>query len=104
MLKGEGTPLFTELKATGRRRWDMALLLSFAAHCVVVFLLTHQSAPLFIMPSDVALGTPGSSGSITYLAPVGAEREVVVPEKPKLEPARSRIEEHSGPQACAASP
>ena len=63
----------------------MALLLSFAAHCVVVFLLTHKSAPLFIMPSDVALGTPGSTGSITYLGPVGAEREVVVPEKPKLD-------------------
>lgn len=76
--------MFNELKPTGRKRWDLALLYSFLAHCVVVFLLSHRSAPLFIMPSDVALGTPGSSGSITYLAPVGAEREVVVPEKPSL--------------------
>lgn len=36
------------------------------------------------MPSDVALGTPGSTGTITYLAPVGAEREVIVQERPKL--------------------
>ncbi len=72
------------MKPTGRKRWDIALLLSFAAHCVALFLLTHHPAPVFIMPSDVALGTPGSSGSITYLAPVGAEKEAQVPEKPKL--------------------
>jgi TonB family protein len=36
------------------------------------------------MPSDVALGTPGSSGSVIYLAPTGAERAVAVPEKPSL--------------------
>jgi len=76
--------VFTELKATGSRRWDLALLLSFAAHCVVLFLLTYRPTPVFVMPSDVALGTPGSSGSIVYLAPVGAEKELTVPEKPKL--------------------
>ena len=37
------------------------------------------------MPSDVALGTPGSSGSVIYLAPTGAERAVTAPEKPSLE-------------------
>jgi TonB family protein len=58
--------------------------MSFGAHCVVLLVITHRPAPVFIMPSDIALGTPGSTGSITYLAPVGAEREVVVPEKPKL--------------------
>lgn len=76
--------MFTELKPTGRKRWDLALLLSFAAHGVVLFLLTHRSTPIFVMPSDVALGTPGSSGSVTYLAPVGAEKEVAAQEKPKL--------------------
>lgn len=76
--------MFNELKATGRKRWDLALLLSFAVHCVVVFLISYRVAPVFVMPSDVALGTPGSSGSITYLAPLGAEREVVVPEKPSV--------------------
>jgi TonB family protein len=76
--------VFNELKPTGRKRWDVALLYSFVAHCVVVFLISHRSAPIFITPSDVALGTPGSSGSITYLAPVGAEREVEIPEKPSV--------------------
>ena len=76
--------MFTELKPTGRKRWDLALLLSFAAHGMVLFLLTHHAAPVFVMPSDVALGTPGSSGSIIYLAPVGAEKEVTVAEKPQL--------------------
>ncbi len=76
--------MFTELRPTGRKRWDIALLLSFAVHCAVVLLLTHHSAPVFIMPSDVALGTPGSSGSVIYLAPTGAERTVEVPEKPSL--------------------
>src|ERR1039457_383836 len=36
------------------------------------------------MPSDVALGTPGSSGSVIYLAPTGAERAVIAPDKPTL--------------------
>ncbi len=76
--------MFTELKPTGRMRWDIALVLSFAVHCAVVLVLSHRSAPVFIMPSDVALGTPGSSGSVIYLAPTGAERTVEVPEKPRL--------------------
>jgi periplasmic protein TonB len=76
--------LFNELKPMGRKRWDIALLLSFAVHCAVVFLITYRGAPVFVMPSDVALGTPGSMGSITYLAPVGAEREVAVPKKPSV--------------------
>ena len=36
------------------------------------------------MPSDVALGTPGSSGSVIYLAPAGAERAATAPDKPNL--------------------
>lgn len=37
------------------------------------------------MPSDVALGAPGSSGSVIYLAPTGAERATAAPAKPSLE-------------------
>ncbi len=76
--------MFTELKPTGRMRWDIALVLSFAVHCAIVLVLSHHSAPVFIMPSDVALGTPGSSGSVIYLAPTGAEWTVEVPEKPSV--------------------
>jgi len=76
--------VFTEPTPTDRKRWDLALLISFAAHLVALLVLTHRSAPVFIMPSDVDLGAPGSSGSITYLAPVGPESAVVTPAKPKL--------------------
>ena len=76
--------MFTGLTPTNRKRWDLALLISFAAHVVVLLVLTHRSAPVFIMPSDVALGTPGSSGSVIYLAPVGRESAVATPAKPKL--------------------
>jgi TonB family protein len=52
---------------------------------VALLVLTHHSKPIFVMPSDVALGTPGSSGSIVYLAPTGPERKQVPVEKPKLQ-------------------
>jgi TonB family protein len=77
--------LFAQLTLTGRKRWDLCLLASFAAHIVALFVLTYHSKPVFIMPSDVQLGTPGSSGSIVYLAPTGAERKREAVEKPKLQ-------------------
>jgi TonB family protein len=77
--------LFTELPPQNRKRWDLALLGSFAAHVVALLVLTHHSKPVFIMPSDVQLGTPGSSGSIVYLAPTGPERKQEAFEKPKLQ-------------------
>jgi len=78
--------VFREPVAAGRKRWDFALLVSFAAHVVFLLVLAHRSAPVFVMPSDVALGTPGSSGtSIVYLAPVGLQPVSKQPEQPKLE-------------------
>jgi TonB family protein len=68
-----------------RKRWDFALLASFATHVVVLLVLTYHSRPVFIMPSDVQLGTPGSSGSIVYLAPTGPERKQEAVEKAKLQ-------------------
>jgi TonB family protein len=76
--------VFTELVPAERKRWDLALLISFAAHIAILLVLFHRSAPLFIMPSDAALGTPGSMGTVTYLAPVGPERLASAPAKPKL--------------------
>ncbi len=49
-----------------------------------LLVLTRHSRPVFVMPSDVALGIPESSGTLIYLAPTGAERAVPAPEKPKL--------------------
>ena len=77
--------MFTQQTPTGRTRWDLSLLVSFAAHVVLLLVLTHYSAPVFVMPSDVALGVPGSSGSIIYLAPTGAEHPARTAERPKLE-------------------
>lgn len=77
--------MFTELPPPNRKRWDFALLTSFAAHIVLLLVLTHRSKPIFVMPSDVQLGTPGSSGTIVYLAPTGSERKQLPVEKPKLQ-------------------
>ncbi len=78
--------MFAELKWAGRKRWDFSLLLSLVAHVFVLFLLVHRSAPVFVMPADVALGAPGSLGtSIIYLAPPGVEHEPTPVEKPELD-------------------
>ena len=74
--------MFTLPQWRGRKRWDLSMALSFAAHVVALLVLIHRSPPVFIMPSDVALGTPGSSGSVIYLAPVGVERPAAAPAKP----------------------
>jgi len=76
--------MFRELTPTDGRRWDASLIASMVGHCLVLLILAHRSRPIFVMPSDVALGTPGSSGTVTYLAPTGAERAVPVPDKPQL--------------------
>jgi len=76
--------MFSELTNAGSTRWQRTRLLSFAAHVVVLLLLTHRAAPVFVMPSDVLLGTPNSSGHITYLAPIGAEK-LAAAVKPKFD-------------------
>jgi TonB family protein len=76
--------LFTPPQPTARKRWDLSLAVSFAAHIVAIAVLGYHSRPIFVMPSDVALGTPGSSGSVIYLAPVGLEKSAAAPEKPRL--------------------
>ena len=62
------------------------MAVSFAIHLALLLALLHASRPLFLMPHDVALGIPGSSGSVSivYLAPVGAEQTRPAPEKPQL--------------------
>ena len=65
--------MFEELRPTSRIKWNTALLLSFAAHGVVLLVLSHRT-PVTVLPHEVALGTPYSSGSVIYLAPLGKER------------------------------
>ncbi len=66
--------MFAELRPTSRRTWNTALLLSFAAHGLVLLLVLRHSSPAALLPHEVALGTPYSSGSVIYLAPLGPER------------------------------
>lgn len=85
--------MFTPPNDTGRKRWDLSLIVSFAAHIVVLLMLTHRARPIFVMLSDVAFGRPGSSGSVIYLVPIGVERVTTVPEKPRvgLHPLLARV-------------
>ena len=60
------------------------MVASFAAHLSLLGLLLYHAAATFVVPSDVDLGIPHSSGtrSIVYLAPVGPER----PQDPDVQP------------------
>ena len=77
-------PLFTQPSDTSRKRWDISLAVSFAAHVVILLVLTYHSSPVFVVPSDVALGIPRSSGTLIYLAPIGAEKAVPAEEETQL--------------------
>ena len=65
--------MFDELRPKSRGTWSTAPLLSFAAHGLVLLLLSRH-APATLVPHEVALGTPYSFGSVIYLAPLGPER------------------------------
>ncbi|MGB7555719.1 MAG: TonB family protein [Candidatus Korobacteraceae bacterium] len=75
--------MFAEPQWSGRKRWNRALLASFAIHGSLLFLLVHRGGPILVTPSDVNLGIKGSFGStsIVYLAPVGLEKTPVPPEE-----------------------
>jgi len=66
--------MFEELRPKSRRQWNTALLLSFSAQGLVLLLVLRHPGPATLIPHDVALGTPYSSGSVVYLAPLGPER------------------------------
>jgi len=63
------------------------MLLSFAAHIAIALVLLHRAAPTFVHPSEVDLGVPHSSGSMSlvYLAPVGPEQKTAASDDHKLE-------------------
>jgi len=87
--------MFEELRPTSRKRWDAALLMSFAAHGIILLLVTRHPAATAVLPHEVALGTPYSSGSVIYLAPLGPERAQdseplqVAKAKPRQQPVSS---------------
>jgi TonB family protein len=79
--------MFTQLLWSERKRWNRALLASFAVHCGLLLLLIHHSPAVFVNPSDVDLGIKGSSGSlsIVYIAPVGMEKTPSPPDDQSLQ-------------------
>jgi TonB family protein len=68
--------MFEQMPQSGRRRWNLSLLTSFAVQVAALLALLYHAAPIFVTPSDAQLGIPGSAGSksIIYLAPVGPEQ------------------------------
>jgi TonB family protein len=59
--------------------------------------LIHRPMPVFVMPSDVALGMPDSSGTLVYLAPVGAEKSQAVVKRPKVTLRKNEIKQPAPP-------
>lgn len=78
--------MFDLMPRAQRKRWDAAMIGSFAGHLLLLSLLLYHAAPLFVTPSDVQLGIPHSYGSrsIVYLAPTGPEREQAPDQQPRL--------------------
>src|SRR4051794_19779863 len=66
--------MFAEWKPSSPERWRLALLISLALHSIAVLLLSYHSPAGAVLPREVALGTPFSSGSVIYLAPLGREQ------------------------------
>ena len=105
--------MFAALPKSGSKRWHRSLLVSLGLHVAVLVALLHQPEPLLLTPSDVALGIPHSSGSlsIVYLAPVGPEEAMRAPTKPKLtlqaalpkkpQPPKPEPKQHEAPTATA---
>lgn len=78
--------MFEGMPRPERRRWNIAMTASLFAHVVFLAVLLYRPPAIFVIPSDVQLGIPHSSGSqsIVYLAPVG-------PEQPRSRPEESRL-------------
>src|SRR5580704_16452995 len=68
--------MFEAVPTSGRKRWSRSMVLSFAAHLLLLGALLYRFAPAFVTPSDVGLGIPHSLGSqsIIYLSSVGLSR------------------------------
>ena len=67
--------MFEQVQRSGQQRRHRALAVSFAVHSAFLLGWFYRPAPKLIIPSEVALGTRGSAGSVIYLAPIGLESE-----------------------------
>jgi len=78
--------MFTPPADAQKKRRNRARLISLGLHGALLLALLYRAAPVILTPSDVDLGIPGSSGSVSivYLAPVGPEKTASAPERPQL--------------------
>lgn len=90
--------MFEQQTWQDRQRWRRSLSASLAVHFVGVLALLFHAPARTLMPSEVALGTRGSSGSVIYLAPTGPElARATVPVR-LAKPAAVRKNEMSQPK------
>jgi len=90
--------VFSEPKSAGRKRWDFSLAASLVVHVAVLLALTYRVGPAFVISSDVSLGVPNSSGTVTYLAPIGLEKAQPAREKPDPSPKLAQAKQLSVPK------
>ena len=99
--------MFEGMPGPEHRRWNTAMGASLFVHVVFFAILLYRPAAVFVIPSDVQLGIPHSSGSqsIVYLAPIGPEQQrsaleesrltlraaVAKPHKPKVQPKHEEL-------------
>lgn len=89
--------MFEQQPWTERKRWKRALLASFALQTAVLFVVAYPSKPRTVLPSEVALGTRGSYGTVTYLAPTGPELAKST-EPPRLSSRKSVLKTAAAPK------
>ncbi len=88
--------MFEQQPWTERKRWNRALIASFGLQSAVLLILVYPSKPRTVLPSEVALGTRGSYGTVTYLAPSGPEQAK------STEPLRTALRKTTVEKAAAA--
>lgn len=66
--------MFEQLRPLSRGRLQRALLGSLVLHIVGIGVLVWHSAAKPVLVHEVALGSPYTSGSVVYLAPLGREQ------------------------------
>ncbi len=78
--------IFEQFSSPGLRRRQYSLLASFALHIAVLIILLHGAPAGFVSLSEVGLGIPHSSGSlsIVYIAPSGPEQARPLPDRPRV--------------------
>jgi len=70
-----------------KRSWTRAQVVSFAVHCLIIYLLVHPPNPIHVIPTPVMHGEGGTSMALVYpIAPGTAGlRRVALPPRDELE-------------------